>query len=103
MSSAYRFPTDTCPGYYGFAFPSGANRTDAQKAQKPTSTPSSSSQCLQFTAPTSTPTLSFGSAQSNSRVSEAAYAVYGRPGGQQVQLVGVDDLPRGVWNQSNVP
>ncbi|KAF9233529.1 aspartic peptidase domain-containing protein [Melanogaster broomeanus] len=26
---AYRFPTDTCPGYYGFAFPSGSNPTNA--------------------------------------------------------------------------
>lgn len=94
---AYRFPTDSCPGYYGFAFPSGANRTQAQIAQKPTSTPASSSQCLSLTAPTSTPTLPAGLATST--LSSGTYEVYGRPGAAQVQLVGVDDLPKGVWNQ----
>jgi hypothetical protein len=97
--SAYRFPTDNCPGYYGFAFPSGANRTQAQIAQKPTSTPSSSSQCLSLTAPTSTPTFSAGSATSGSGLSSQTYEVYGRPGAAQVPLVGVGDLPKGVWDQ----
>ncbi|KAH8102876.1 aspartic peptidase domain-containing protein [Cristinia sonorae] len=54
---AYRLPTGDCPGYYGFAFPRGANRTEEQISQKPTSTPAQMSQCLRFTAPTSTPTL----------------------------------------------
>jgi len=94
---AYRFPTDSCPGFYGFAFPAGANRTQAQIAQKPTSTPSSSSQCLSLTAPTSTPTLSAGWA--NQALSSGTYEVYGRPGEAQVQLLGVDDLPKGVWDQ----
>lgn len=97
IRSAYRFPTDNCPGYYGFAFPKGANRTSAQIAQTPTSTPSSSSQCLSLTAPTSTPTLSAGSATLG--LSSNTYSVYGRPGAAQVQLIGVDDLPKGVWDQ----
>ncbi|KAF9236443.1 acid protease [Melanogaster broomeanus] len=60
---AYRFPTDTCPGYYGFAFPSGSNRTQSQISQTPTSTPTNSAQCLSLTAPTSTPTANVVLAQ----------------------------------------
>ncbi|KAG0695811.1 acid protease [Suillus ampliporus] len=52
---AYRFPTDGCPGHYGFAFPAGANRTGSQISQTPTSTPTKSAQCLVLTSPTSTP------------------------------------------------
>jgi len=96
---AYRFPTGECPGYYGFAFPSGTNRTQSQISQKPTSTPTLSSQCLSLTAPTSTPTFS-PSIAIKKGLSQATYGVYGVPGAAQVPLAGVDDLPKGVWNQS---
>lgn len=98
-ASAYRFPTGECPGYYGFAFPSGTNRTQSQISQKPTSTPTLSSQCLSLTAPTSTPTFS-PSIAIKKGLSQATYGVYGVPGAAQVPLAGVDDLPKGVWNQS---
>ncbi|KAJ3481630.1 hypothetical protein NLI96_g7537 [Meripilus lineatus] len=75
---AYRFPTDSCPGYFGFAFPRGANRTQEQIAQKPTSTPTLSSQCLTFATPTSTPSPS------------------GVP--LPIGLVGAEQLVKGVWN-----
>ncbi|KAI9568169.1 acid protease [Boletus coccyginus] len=61
---AYRFPTDSCPGFYGFAFPSGnVNRTSSQIAQTPTSTPTQSAQCLVFASPTATPSPSFETVQ----------------------------------------
>ena len=97
---AYRFPTDSCPGYYGFAFPKNANRTTAQIAQKPTSTPSSSSQCLSLIAPTSTPTLPAG--LTASALSPDSYVVYGRPEAPKVQLQGINDLPKVIWNQKQV-
>lgn len=98
LHSAYRFPTDDCPGYYGFAFPSGANRTQAQLSQKPTSTPASSSQCLSLNKPTSTPTSPEYPA--NIAISKDIYDVYGRPGSKQVPLKGINDLPKGVWGRS---
>lgn len=55
--SAYRYPTDSCPGYFGFAFPQGCQSNQAEISQKPTSTPTQSSRCLVFTPPTSTPTI----------------------------------------------
>ncbi|KAL4244383.1 peptidase A1 family protein [Abortiporus biennis] len=91
---AFRFPTDNCPGYYGFAFPSGANRTQAQLDQKPTSTPTASAQCLVLTAPTSTPTATLAVS------SQKTYAVYGAED-IQVPLTGVDLLAKGVWNATN--
>ncbi|KAJ3481632.1 hypothetical protein NLI96_g7535 [Meripilus lineatus] len=95
---AYRFPTDSCPGYFGFAFPRGANRTQEQIAQKPQSTPALSSQCLSFAAPTSTPSplgapLPVG-------VDGKQYSVYGNDS-LQVQLIGADQLVKGVWNVTN--
>lgn len=76
ICSAYRFPTGDCPGYYGFAFPSGANRTQSQISQKPTST-LSSSQCLSLIKPTSAP--SFTPFISKNGISHGSYEVYGWP------------------------
>jgi hypothetical protein len=46
---AYRFPTPNCPrAFYGFAYPKGANRTEAQKRQKPRTIPAADTQCLNF-------------------------------------------------------
>ncbi|KAF9236449.1 aspartic peptidase domain-containing protein [Melanogaster broomeanus] len=98
---AYRFPTDTCPGYYGFAFPSGSNRTQSQISQTPTSTPTNSPQCLSLIAPTSTPTANVVLAQ-EAMLSKETYRVYGRPGMGQVSLLGVDDIPNIVWNWTDV-
>ncbi|KAK0469109.1 aspartic peptidase domain-containing protein [Desarmillaria tabescens] len=77
---AYRFPTDDCPGYYGFTFPSGANRTQEQINQVPTSTPTLSSQCLALTAPTSTPTPSTMSKSVKSLLQTGSYEVFGNSG-----------------------
>ncbi|KAH7930355.1 acid protease [Leucogyrophana mollusca] len=98
---AYRFPTDNCPGYYGFAFPAGANRTQAQISQTPTSKPTNSAQCLSLTAPTSTPSSSVVTAQ-ESLQSHGKYVVYGRPQASEVPLMGVDDFPKIVWNSTDL-
>ncbi|KAF9236440.1 aspartic peptidase domain-containing protein [Melanogaster broomeanus] len=98
---AYRFPTDTCPGYYGFAFPSGSNRTQSQISQTPTSTPTNSAQCLSLSAPTSTPTANVVLAQ-ELIASKETYGVYERPWAEQVSLLGVDDMPNIVWNWTDV-
>jgi len=97
---AYRFPTDGCPGYYGFAFPSGANRTHEQISQTPKATPTKSAQCLALATPTSTPTANVVLAQ-EALAGKSTYEVYGGQGGQ-IRLVGVDDLPKAVWNWTAV-
>ncbi|KAG6375191.1 aspartic peptidase domain-containing protein [Boletus reticuloceps] len=94
---AYRFPTDDCPGYYGFAFPAGSNRTQSQISQTPTATPTNSARCLSLAAPTSTPTANVVLAQ-EALTSKDAYTVYGEQGTAQVPLTGVNDLPKIVWN-----
>ncbi|KAK0220960.1 aspartic peptidase domain-containing protein [Armillaria nabsnona] len=96
---AYRFPTDNCPGYYGFAFPSGANRTQDQINQMPSSTPTLSSQCLALTAPTSTPTASTVSKSVKSLLQTGSYEVFGNNGEGQVALTGADDLPKTTRNK----
>ncbi|KAG6370766.1 acid protease [Boletus reticuloceps] len=74
---AYRFPTDSCPGFYGFAFPSGnVNRTSSQIAQTPASTPTQSSQCLVFSSPTATPSPSFETVQQIQTLTQK-YRVWG--------------------------
>lgn len=88
---AYRFPTDSCPGYYGFAFPAGANRTSSQISQTPTSTPTKSAQCLVFTTPTSTPSPSTEVTAQQKLLSSDKYNVYGGED-EAVYLLGVDDL-----------
>ncbi|KAH7885580.1 hypothetical protein F5I97DRAFT_1810829, partial [Phlebopus sp. FC_14] len=84
---AFRFPTGNCPGFYGFAFPSGSTVNTTIVSQTPTST---SAQCLAFTTPTSTPQGSFSTAQ-NMGMSSTAYPVYGSPNQAPVALLG--DLP----------
>ncbi|SJL10404.1 uncharacterized protein ARMOST_13790 [Armillaria ostoyae] len=96
---AYRFPTDNCPGYYGFAFPSGANRTQDQINQTPTSTPTLSSQCLALTTPTSTPTASMMSKSVKSLLQTGSYEVFGNNGEGQVALTGADNLPKTTRNK----
>ncbi|KAI0075490.1 hypothetical protein K474DRAFT_1394216 [Panus rudis PR-1116 ss-1] len=91
-SSAYRFPTESCPGFYGFAFPSGLNRTKSQAFQKPASTPSQSAQCLSFSKPTSTPTVTRGVPPGSPT---GLYAVYGQDG-MQVPLKGTEFLAKGI-------
>lgn len=88
---AYRFPTDGCPGHYGFAFPAGANRTSSQISQIPASTPTKSTQCLQFTTPTSTPSPYIEVTAQQKLLSSDKYNVYGETN-DAVYLVGVDDL-----------
>ncbi|KAF9055164.1 acid protease [Hymenopellis radicata] len=90
---AYRFPTDDCPGFYGFAFPSGANRTQAQISQQPASTPSLASQCLSLTKPTSTPTPK---AQIQTSVKVGSYEVWGQSD-EKVQLLDAGSLDQAVW------
>ncbi|KAG2125403.1 aspartic peptidase domain-containing protein [Suillus clintonianus] len=98
---AYRFPTDNCPGYYGFAFATGANRTQAQISQTPTSTPTNSAQCLSFASPTSTPSATIVTAQQKLLSSEK-YSVYGRPNASQMSLIDVENLPKMTWNATNL-
>ncbi|KIJ59437.1 hypothetical protein HYDPIDRAFT_184012 [Hydnomerulius pinastri MD-312] len=100
---AYRFPTDDCPGYYGFAFPTGSNRTESQVSQTPTSTPANSAQCLSLTTPTSTPTpfANVVLAQ-DARASKERFGVYGRPGAGEVTLLGVDEIQKMVWNWTDL-
>lgn len=95
--SAYRFPTDGCPGYYGFAFPSGSNRTQSQISQTPTATPTNSAQCLSLAAPTSTPVANVVLAQ-EALASKNTYAVYGVQGANPMPLMGIEDIPQMVWN-----
>ncbi|KIJ06183.1 hypothetical protein PAXINDRAFT_182744 [Paxillus involutus ATCC 200175] len=87
----------SCPGYYGFAFPSGANRTQAQISQTPTSTPTNSAQCLSLIIPTSTPTANVVLA-SEVLSSNEKYNIYGQPGSFPVSLFGAGDLPQIVWD-----
>jgi len=94
---AYRFPTDDCPGYYGFAFPSGSNRTQSQISQTPTAIPTNSAQCLSLAAPTSTPVANVVLAQ-EALASKDSYAIYGGQGANQVPLMGIEDIPQIVWN-----
>ncbi|OJA09842.1 hypothetical protein AZE42_08002 [Rhizopogon vesiculosus] len=97
---AYRFPTAGCPGFYGFAFPSGpVNRTTAQISQTPTSTPTNSAQCLALIPPTSTPTMSVMTAQ-QMLLSTTKYKVYGGPQDMSVPLMGFENFPAIVWNSS---
>lgn len=77
LRSVYCFPTDNCLGYYGFAFPSGANRTQDQINQTPTSTPPLSSQCLALTTPASTPMASTVSKSIKSLLQTGSYEVFG--------------------------
>ena len=88
---AYRFPTNDCPGYYGFAFPSGANRTESQKAQRPATTPSNSAECLNIVPPTSTPSP-LAVAKIRKEV-VSGFSVYGNEADGQVSLAGVNELP----------
>jgi hypothetical protein len=100
---AYRFPTENCPGYYGFAFPSGLNRTRTQIEQKPTSTPDMASQCLSLTKPTSTPTPKInrlGQASNyHDTQAKGAYRVYGSDD-DQVALLDAEFLGAAKWNGS---
>ncbi|KAJ8579494.1 acid protease [Rhizopogon salebrosus TDB-379] len=97
---AYRFPSAGCPGFYGFAFPSGpVNRTAAQIAQTPTSTPTNSAQCLALIPPTSTPTISVTTAKQK-LFSTNKYSVYGGSQNISVPLMGVENFPAVVWNSS---
>ncbi|CAL1703986.1 unnamed protein product [Somion occarium] len=91
---AYRFPTGSCPGFFGFAFPKGLNRTQAQVSQTPRATPTLSSQCLSLTRPTSTPIVSRPASPNSA---SGNYAVYGEDG-VQVSLSGADLLVKGIWN-----
>ncbi|KAF8606418.1 acid protease, partial [Ceratobasidium sp. AG-I] len=77
---AYRFPTGSCPGYWGFATPKGG----ATPTQKPKTIPSDAATCLSFVAPTSTPSPSIvaSSGLDNGVVAGAStekFEVYGRP------------------------
>ncbi|KAG2130898.1 aspartic peptidase domain-containing protein [Suillus clintonianus] len=98
---AYRFPTDNCPGYYGFAFAKGANRTQAQISQTPTSTPTNSAQCLSFASPTSTPSATIVTAR-QALLSSEKYSVYGSTNASQVPLIDVENLSKMTWNATNL-
>ncbi|KAG8755635.1 hypothetical protein FRC12_010826 [Ceratobasidium sp. 428] len=92
---AYRFPTASCPAYWGFATPKGVSLPTSSKNQKPKATPTDAATCLSFTAPTSTPTptMQSGSGGSMPGSSGEKYAIYGQPDMAQVELRGVTDLP----------
>lgn len=96
--SAYRFPTDDCPGYLGFAFPSGLNRTQEQTSQRPTSTPPQASQCLALKTPSSTPLITIATRGGWRDSGEGKYNVYGAEGNMQVPLLDADQLEATVWD-----
>jgi hypothetical protein len=83
---AYRFPTDDCPGYYGFAFSSGSNRTQSQTSQAPKAIPTGNTQYLSFAAATSAPVANFMLAQ-EAPTSKNMYGVYGRQGANPMPLM----------------
>ncbi|KAG8710514.1 hypothetical protein FRC11_004438 [Ceratobasidium sp. 423] len=92
-SSSEEFPTDNCPGYYGFApFKGGPTPTSTRK---PRATPTDAATCLSFVTPSSTPspTIAIGKEFQSSGADEETFAVYGRPNDQRVGLRGVKDLP----------
>ncbi|KAH8810359.1 aspartic peptidase domain-containing protein [Flagelloscypha sp. PMI_526] len=100
---AYRFPTDSCPGYYGFAHLSKAPNPVASSiiSQKPTSTPTQYSQCIaNLIKPTSTPAPTAVAVTAKS-VPTGQYWVFNRPSDGQVPLYGIEELPKGAWNSSN--
>ncbi|KAF8593446.1 acid protease [Ceratobasidium sp. AG-I] len=91
---AYRFPTGSCPGYWGFAIPKGG----ATPTQRPKTTPSDAAQCLSFATPTSTPSPNVAASSniydsSLFGASTKKFRVYGRPIDETVVLRGIDDLP----------
>ncbi|KAF8606414.1 hypothetical protein BDV93DRAFT_542676 [Ceratobasidium sp. AG-I] len=91
---AYRFPTGSCPGYWGFAIPKGG----ATPTQKPKTIPSDAAQCLSFTTPTSTPSPSIVASSNLDKgaivdASAEKFRVYGRPAEEPVVLMGTNDLP----------
>ncbi|KAG8716897.1 hypothetical protein FRC09_015043 [Ceratobasidium sp. 395] len=92
---AYRFPTASCPAYWGFATPKGVSLPTSSKNQKPKATPSDAATCLSFTTPTSTPrpTIQSSSGGAVAGPSGKKYAIYGQPTMAQVELRGVADLP----------
>jgi len=94
---AYRFPAGSCPGFFGFAFPSGTSQPPSLVSQTPTSTPSLSSQCLALSIPSSTPSPSLPGPLIDTG---AQFSVYGEPNAQ-AHLKGSDALKRGVWGVAN--
>ncbi|KAG8721211.1 hypothetical protein FRC09_008261 [Ceratobasidium sp. 395] len=92
---AYRFPTTSCPAYWGFATPKGVSLLASSKVQKPKATPTDAATCLSFTMPTSTPTptIQSGGGGLMPGSSGEKYAIYGQPAMAQVELRGVADLP----------
>ncbi|CUA75878.1 putative protein YuaQ [Escherichia coli K-12] [Rhizoctonia solani] len=90
---AYRFPTGSCPGYYGFAVPKGGPTPTSK--QKPRTTPTDAATCLSFVTPSSTPTptIAVSKELQPSGSSEETYPVHGRTEDQWVALRGVKDLP----------
>ena len=101
---AYRFPTVDCPkAFYGFAYPKGANRTEAEIRQQPRTTPTLASQCLNLKSPSTTPTptteihIPERTLDNNVRSplpGERTWKVYGRPEDEpEVLLRDVDGVP----------
>ncbi|CAE6423419.1 unnamed protein product [Rhizoctonia solani] len=90
---AYRFPTGSCPGYFGFAAPKGGPTPTSTR--KPRTTPTDAATCLSFVTPSSTPTPTIAVSQELERsgASEETYPVYGRPDDEWVKLRGVKELP----------
>jgi len=96
-SQCLPLPTDNCPGYYGFAFPSGgtAHSTDRTKTHLHTfkQFPMSVPHCAYLYT-----TFSAGSATSGSAY-RLRHTNLWETWRCQVPLIGVDDLPKGVWDQ----
>ncbi|KAF9254330.1 hypothetical protein L218DRAFT_1049965 [Marasmius fiardii PR-910] len=91
LRSVYLFPTEDCPGYYGFAFPKGTTAT-MPTSQKPKTTPSDAVKCLSFATPTSTPTPTIRLNEGLATKSKGRYKVYGQED-VQVELNNIEDLP----------
>ncbi|KIJ24480.1 hypothetical protein M422DRAFT_274706 [Sphaerobolus stellatus SS14] len=102
---AYRFPTADCPkAFYGFAFQKGSNVSASLIAQKPTSTPTSSAQCLQFSAPTETPTLNIPTIAPRESVGyDGKYKIFGKEDAPEVPLINAEELMGVDWPMPNSP
>ncbi|KIJ36954.1 hypothetical protein M422DRAFT_260578 [Sphaerobolus stellatus SS14] len=94
----YRFPTADCPkAFYGFASQKGSNVSASLTAQKPNSTPTSSAQCLQFSAPTGTPALKIPSTPQASIGYKGKYNVFGKENTLEVPLINAEELLGMNW------
>ncbi|KIJ24483.1 hypothetical protein M422DRAFT_274719 [Sphaerobolus stellatus SS14] len=96
---AYRFPTPECSkAFYDFAFQKNSNISASDIAQKPTSLPTSSAQCLQFSSPTETPTLNIPATPKESIGYNGNYKIFVKKDASQAPLINAEELMDVQWS-----